>query len=101
MEAYAVDQVDIARQSLRISKLQAQTSGDGWELDLGNAKFASQTNTKAKMSHYVFFFIDFSQYMSSSCCCPVYSSCANSGTLLNRECIHMKPAFVSQSHQRK
>lgn len=55
MEAYAVDQVDSARQSLRISKLQAQTSGDGWELDLGNAKFASQTNTKAKMSHYVLF----------------------------------------------
>lgn len=43
----------------------------------------------------------FSQYMSSSCCCPVYSSCANSGTLLNTEHIHMKPAFVSQSHQRK
>ena len=43
----------------------------------------------------------FSQCMSSSHCCPAYSSCASSGTVLNREFIHMKPAFVSHSHQRK
>lgn len=39
--AYVVDQVGSARETLKVRQLQAQMSGDGSELDLGNAKFAS------------------------------------------------------------
>lgn len=43
----------------------------------------------------------FSQCMSSFYCCPVYSSCVSSGTVLNRELTHLKAAFISDPHQRK